>query len=187
MEEKEVLLSESVNRKREDLQRLNEEYYSLISAMPFATALEQEDNMRQTNIKKRNEMFIKSVHEIDANIEKMQKSLVKYEPPQTEVHESERAPSPPRMGTIPASISPFCHIEGLFPASTRQAVETGVEELNHVGDSKELLKKLNEDDSLNIPANIKSKASQFSAATMVEKQADLARRIALLNEILNEN
>ena len=90
-----------------------------------------------------------------------------------------------KQSRLPPIIAKYCHTPGLFPSSTREAVEAHVDELLRVGDSREMVKKFSEVNTNNIADKMK-RNTRIATANIIEKQADLSRRIAILNEILNE-
>ena len=185
--EKRDAVAARVERKKKELERLKDELASYVNFTSLSNSLESDNKAYHEISKNRSDKIIKSIDSCEDPIEAMKESLCEYVPPKEEEVKKEKAPSPPKMGRIPPSIAPYCHLPGLFPAATRQAVEADVEELMRVGDSKELMKKFGEMDVDKISQTMHSRANRIATANIVEKQADLARRIAILNEILSDN
>jgi hypothetical protein len=183
---REAVLSR-VERKKKEVERLKAELASYVNFSSLSGSLESDIKILHESVKNRSKKYVKSIANYEDPIETTRKALCEYVPPKEEEVKKESAPSPPKMGRIPPAIAPYCHLPGLFPAATRQAVEADVEELMRVGDSRELMKKFSEIDIDKITQAMNSRTNRIAIANTVEKQADLARRIAILNEILNEN
>ncbi|EAY12601.1 hypothetical protein TVAG_154520 [Trichomonas vaginalis G3] len=197
LEARQKVVSERVERKKNLLQELKKELESLRVGEEISLHLGQEFRGRQESIEEMSKKYTISTENLREEMTRHLNSLSPYEIPEEkkkneenfvqETNDSSQTTVIPSMkqSRLPPIIAKYCHTPGLFPSSTREAVEAHVDELLRVGDSREMVKKFSEVNTNNIADKMK-RNTRIATANIIEKQADLSRRIAILNEILNE-
>lgn len=190
LEARQKAVQARVDRKREAVLLLKQQLSSLLVGDEITCLLGQESRAFAESLGDMAGNYVINADDSAQEISKHLASLSPYEIPEQKIEKTgekdEVSPeTPSKQSKVPPIIAKYCHTPGLFPAATREAVEAHVDELSRIGDSRELVKKFSDINARGLAEKMK-RNTRIVTANIIEKQADLSRRISILNEILND-